>query len=83
MKALAEAEHSAVPNAVARRTGRLAVTGDSATEDIAVRTMRIERRDFDKLAYMPSNWENEVEGAELNGDRFAEDFGELPCVDWR
>jgi len=47
MRELAEAEQRAVPTAVERRMGTVVGRGESATPDIAVRTLRTVRRDFE------------------------------------
>ena len=47
LKVLAEAEQSAVPKAVDRRTGTDAGRGERATPDMAVRTTRTDRRDLE------------------------------------
>lgn len=51
LRALAEAEQSAVPSAVERRTGRVAGAGERATPDMADRTTRTESFDLDSCRY--------------------------------
>ena len=50
---LAEALQSAVPSAVESSTGTVVGIGESATPDMATRTLKAERRAFDSCAYIP------------------------------
>ena len=50
---LAEALQSAVPSAVESSTGTVVGIGESATLDMATRTLKAERRAFDSCAYIP------------------------------